>query len=62
MDLLDRIAMGPEIAYLFWPVTMAYLRIATHPAIFARPLSHTDARANVDALLGPSPRPGGRRR
>jgi len=51
MGLLDRIAIGPEIAYLFWPVTMAYLRIATHPAIFARPLSHADARANVEALF-----------
>jgi toxin-antitoxin system PIN domain toxin len=51
LELLDRIAIGPEIAYLFWPVTMAYLRIATHPAIFTRPLSHADARANVEALL-----------
>lgn len=49
--LLDEIAMGPEIAYLFWPVAMAYLRIATHPAIFARPLSHADARANLESLL-----------
>jgi toxin-antitoxin system PIN domain toxin len=52
VDLLDRIAIGPELAYLFWPVTLAYLRIATHPAIFARPLSHADARANVESLLG----------
>jgi uncharacterized protein len=51
LELLDRVALGPEIAYLFWPVTMAYLRIATHPAVFARPLSHTDARANIEALL-----------
>lgn len=51
MELIDRIAIGPEIAYLFWPVTMAYLRIATHPAIFARPLSHADARANIESLL-----------
>ena len=51
MELLDRIALGPEIAYLFWPVAMAYLRIATHPAIFAHPLSHADARANVEGLL-----------
>jgi toxin-antitoxin system PIN domain toxin len=50
--LLDEIATGPEIVYLFWPTVMAYLRIATHPAIFARPLSHGDARANVEMLLG----------
>jgi len=51
LELLDEIAMGPEIAYLFWPIAMAYLRIATHPAVFARPLSHADARANLQALL-----------
>jgi toxin-antitoxin system PIN domain toxin len=49
--VLDEIALGPEIAYLFWPTVMAYLRVATHPAVFARPLSHADARANVEALL-----------
>jgi len=51
VELLDEIAIGPEIAYLFWPVTMAYLRIATHPAVFASPLSHADARANIESLL-----------
>lgn len=51
LTLLDEIAMGPEIVYLFWPIAMAYLRIATHPAIFARPLSQADARANLDSLL-----------
>lgn len=49
--LVDELALGPEIVYLFWPTVMAYLRIATHPAIFARPLSHADARANIEALL-----------
>src|SRR5699024_8558307 len=33
------------------PVAMAYLRIATHPAVFARPMSHAAARANLDLLL-----------
>lgn len=49
--LLDEVALGPELVYLFWPTAMAYLRIATHPAIFDRPLSHADARANLEALL-----------
>lgn len=49
--LLDEVALGPELVYLFWPTAMAYLRIATHPAIFDRPLSHADARANLKALL-----------
>lgn len=30
---------------------MAYLRIATHPGIFAAPLRPEDAAANVSALL-----------
>jgi uncharacterized protein len=48
---LDDVALGPEIVHLFWPTVMAYLRIATHPAVFARPLSHADARANIQSLL-----------
>ena len=52
VGLLDEVATGPEIVYLFWPTVMAYLRIATHPAVFARPLSHADARANIEVLLG----------
>jgi toxin-antitoxin system PIN domain toxin len=51
MDAIDEIASGPELTYLFWPVAMAYLRIATHPAVFARPMSHAAARANLDLLL-----------
>lgn len=49
--LLDELALGPEIVHLFWPTILAYLRIATHPAVFSRPLSEADARANVEALL-----------
>jgi toxin-antitoxin system PIN domain toxin len=49
--LVERIAAGPEIAYLFWPTVMAYLRIATHPSIFQRPLPARDAIANIDSLL-----------
>lgn len=48
---IERMAAGPEIAYLFWPTITAYLRIATHPAVFARPLSIVEAMANVDQLL-----------
>ncbi len=51
VEVLDEIALGPELAYLFWPAAMAYLRLATHPAIFDRPLSHADARANIEALI-----------
>lgn len=34
-----------------WVTLMGYLRMATHPAIFAKPLSHDAAAGNVDALL-----------
>jgi toxin-antitoxin system PIN domain toxin len=44
-------ADGPELLYLPWSVSMAYLRIATHPAIFAHPLTPADAMANIGALL-----------
>jgi uncharacterized protein len=50
-DLVGRLADGPEIAYLFWPTVMAYLRIATHPAVFTRPLSITEAVGNIEQLL-----------
>jgi uncharacterized protein len=52
-DFLDRVAGGHELAYLFWPTAMAYLRIATHPAIFERPLAPPHAVANVERLLAP---------
>lgn len=50
-SLLDRLIQGPDLFYLFWPVIMGYLRIATHPAIFGRPLPPDEATANVDELL-----------
>jgi toxin-antitoxin system PIN domain toxin len=49
--VVERLAAGPELVYLFWPVLMGYLRIVTHPAILPRPLSPVDAVANVTALL-----------
>lgn len=50
-ELIDEMALRPEIVLLFWPTVMAYLRIATHPAVFDRPLSQADASANIQALL-----------
>ena len=49
--LLRELARGPELVYVFWPVTMAYLRIATHPGVFRAPLSPPAACANVERLL-----------
>jgi toxin-antitoxin system PIN domain toxin len=51
MELVERIARGPDLAYLFWPTVMAYLRVSTHAAVFARPLSAVDAIANMQQLL-----------
>jgi toxin-antitoxin system PIN domain toxin len=60
LGVLERCAEGPELLYLPWPVVMAYLRIATHPAIFERPLSPEEATSNIDVLLGqPHVRPLG---
>ena len=50
-DRLRRLAGGPEILYVFWPVAMSYLRVATHPSIFLRPLEPARARANLASLL-----------
>ncbi len=50
-EALERAARGPEIVYVFWPTVMAYLRIATHPAVFARPLAANEANGNIDQLL-----------
>src|SRR3954447_6841191 len=49
--VVDRIATSSEIVYLFWPTLMAYLRISTHPAIFARPLAAPKALDNVERLI-----------
>jgi toxin-antitoxin system PIN domain toxin len=51
LALVERIAAGPELVYVFWPTAMAYLRIVTHQSIFAKPLSSREALANLAALL-----------
>jgi toxin-antitoxin system PIN domain toxin len=49
--LVERLAAGPEIAYLFWPTIMGYLRIVTHPSVLPRPLSPKDAISNIETLV-----------
>jgi toxin-antitoxin system PIN domain toxin len=49
--LLERLAAGPGIVYLFWPTLMGYLRTVTHPGILPRPLAPPDAAANIAELL-----------
>jgi toxin-antitoxin system PIN domain toxin len=41
----------PDLLCLVWPTLMAYQRIATHPRIFAHPLSTTEAIENVAGLM-----------
>lgn len=50
-DFLRARAAEPDIFYLFWPVIMAYLRVATHPAIFEQPLDPVAAASNIANLL-----------
>lgn len=50
-ELMEELAEGPDLLYLFWPVLMGYLRIATHPAVFENPLSPDAAKQNVDGLV-----------
>jgi toxin-antitoxin system PIN domain toxin len=50
-QLVERLAAGPDLLYLFWPTLMGYLRIGTHPGILPRPLAPRDAMANVSELL-----------
>jgi uncharacterized protein len=49
---LAECAAGSDLIYLGWPTVMGYLRIATHPSIFAKPLSPEEALSNIDALVG----------
>src|SRR3989442_6611309 len=51
IQLVTRLAAGPDLLYLFWPVVLGYLRIVTHPAILPKPLSARDAATNAEALL-----------
>lgn len=50
-ELLDELARGPALLYLFWPTIMGFLRIATHPAIFPSPATPEQAIAAITALL-----------
>ncbi len=49
--LIDRLGAETELLYLFWPVLLGYLRIATHPSVFPRPLSLDAAARNIEQLL-----------
>jgi toxin-antitoxin system PIN domain toxin len=48
---LQDCAANGQVFCLAWLTLMSYLRMATHPRIFTRPLSQSDAMANVEALM-----------
>lgn len=48
---LDRCIQEEELFCLAWPTVMSYLRIATHPGVFANPLTPEEAMSNVESLL-----------
>jgi toxin-antitoxin system PIN domain toxin len=50
-ELLERLAAGPDLFYLFWPTIMGFLRVATHPAIFPNPHSPAQAVVAITALV-----------
>jgi toxin-antitoxin system PIN domain toxin len=52
---LEGCISGDQVFYVAWTTVLSYLRIATHPAIFGRPLSPSEAMRNVETILG-SPR------
>jgi len=49
-SFLEEAAGGRDLFCLGWPTVMSYLRIATHPRIFERPLTPAEALANVESL------------
>ena len=51
LDFLQARARGPELFCVPWLTLTNYLRIATHPGVFSRPLAPVSARANIDSLL-----------
>lgn len=51
LEVIEEHAAGDRFLYLFWPVITGYLRLATHPSVFATPLPLERAISNVEGLL-----------
>ena len=51
IGFLKQRASDPDLFCIAWSTLIAFLRIATHPGIFAQPLSPDDALRNVESLL-----------
>jgi toxin-antitoxin system PIN domain toxin len=48
---LEATLSGPELVRFAWVTLWAFLRIATNPGVFERPLSAAEAEAAVDSWL-----------
>lgn len=48
--LVERLARGPELLYVFWPVAMGFLRLSTNPALTDRPLFPSEAFSSLSDL------------
>jgi toxin-antitoxin system PIN domain toxin len=49
--LIERLACGPELLYVFWPVAMGFLRLSTNPAVTDDPLSPSEALSSLGDLI-----------
>jgi toxin-antitoxin system PIN domain toxin len=50
-SFIESCMVQDEVFTVGWLTVMSYLRIATHPAVFDRPLSPDEAMANIEMLL-----------
>lgn len=48
---LDTCMREGSVFCLGWPTVMSYLRIATHPSVFAHPLTPAEAASNIETLI-----------
>jgi toxin-antitoxin system PIN domain toxin len=49
--LVERLGRGPDLLYVFWPVAMGFLRLATNPAVTDRPFSPAEALSSLGDLI-----------
>jgi toxin-antitoxin system PIN domain toxin len=51
IEFLKNRHQDPELFCICWSTLMSYIRIATHPSIFAHPLSPEEALTNIEGLI-----------
>ena len=49
---LEAVLSGPDLVRFAWLTLWAFLRIATNPRVFERPLSTSEAEAAISSWLG----------